>query len=142
MTLIWLACLIAITLLAFRRQDQIRDLLDDQSQQWLNETVSPTSIHEKAEIDEVTLGRKAMTGVRQKPITKGPVLGNGERSLSDRSLTDLWNKTLGVRSLCVTLAILAVLIQAPTVREHLRAERTKPNGQARRYAVGCLVDRL
>jgi len=104
--LVLLGCFLVLTLVAFRRQDQIADIIEDQRSQWSNTTASLTkSESHKEEAD----GEKPSQGPHkhaEKPpkshskttVAKGPTLGNGDRSLADSNLVALRNETLGVCS--------------------------------------------
>lgn len=98
-----LGCLIVLTLAGFRRQDQIREMLDDQIE-WTNNTASTVRSNSKyaaAHAADVVSSTKESNGksndlTKQKHMAKGPVLGNGKRSLSPTSLGNIRNRTLGV----------------------------------------------
>ena len=104
-----LLCLVAffliLTLVAFRRQDTIKEVVSKGLHRNTNSTVpvaqpdtktglkedvsKPDSKSDKTE----TSDPKPST---QPPSIKGPVLGNGERSLAQESLQDIHNSSLGV----------------------------------------------
>lgn len=104
MLLASLACLIVMTLAAFRRQDQIREMLDDQRHGWINGTTymalsttrDAATNPAAARSPSKDLDSKSKAHVKQKHMAKGPVLGSGQRSLSTTNLMDLRNRTLGV----------------------------------------------
>ena len=102
-----LALLFIFTLVAFRRQDAIKEVVSKGLHRTANATVSLTKpdtqpdLTENKEIPESKssrLGEKYTSKPSSKPdvIYKSPVLGNGERSLTQESLEDLHNSSLGV----------------------------------------------
>lgn len=80
-------CLV-ITFVAFRPQDRIKYYLD-----YGHQSSNSTEQDKTPELNR--------TRPKSKPVShKGPVLGNGERSLAASSLSDIANSTLGV---CIQL---------------------------------------
>lgn len=78
-----LACFLFLTLVAFRRP---KSFMSEYTYQTGNSSASVPS-RTKA---------KTKSWLKGIPKSKGPILGNGERRLSDTSLADLKNTSLGV----------------------------------------------
>ena len=135
MLLILLGGFLIISLVAFRRQDQIGDIIETQRHSWHNTTASYTETDESLVEKPSRLAPEEKTGSEDEkdveedskdsyrkpsiiasissksskakedakkaltdkhPIAPGPRLG--DRKLSDSSLVDVRNETLGVRS--------------------------------------------
>ncbi len=99
-----LALFLLLTLVAFRRQDTIKDVVSKGLHRTANTTASVPKPDTQADLKENTkpkgtrFGEKYTSNPSSKPdvIYKSPVLGNGERSLTQESLEDLHNSSLGV----------------------------------------------
>ena len=99
-----LALFLLLTLVAFRRQDTIKDVVSKGLHRTANATTSlpkpdtQTDLKENTEPKDTTASEKFTSNPSSKPavIYKSPVLGNGERSLTQESLEDLHNSSLGV----------------------------------------------
>ena len=99
-----LALLLLLTLVAFRRQDTIKDVVSKGLHRTANATASFSKPDKQADLQEHTEPKDTRFGeiYTSKPsskpdvIYKSPVLGNGERSLTQESLEDLHNSSLGV----------------------------------------------
>ena len=101
-----------LSLVAFRRQEQIKDIIEDQRQHWTNtplpatksiiKPAEPSAIEEQDDRNDSVVDKQSPSvGEQKKPLSeKRPVLPgprSRDRSLSDASLVDLRNETLGVR---------------------------------------------
>ncbi|KAL9102626.1 MAG: hypothetical protein Q9163_002241 [Psora crenata] len=106
--LVLLGGFLILSLLAIRRQDRIKDIIQDQKHQWTNITppqTSPIVTPAEPSTEEQWGGavapkkpsrpqEKTKTPTSEKePVAPGPRFG--DRSLSDASLIDLRNETLG-----------------------------------------------
>ena len=102
-----LALLFILTLVAFRRQDTIKEVVSKGLHRTANATASLTKPDTQPDLKEdkestesksSRFGEKYTSNPSSKPdvIYKSPVLGNGERSLTQESLEDLHNSSLGV----------------------------------------------
>ena len=102
-----LICLIAffliLTLVAFRRQDTIKDVVSKGLHRTTNATApvatSDTKTDLKEDVSKPDPPKSEKTQTKPStppPSMKGPVLGNGERSLASESLQDIHNSSLGV----------------------------------------------
>ena len=110
--IVLLGCFLIISLVAFRRQEQIKDIIQDQTNQWSNVTVHETKpVTKPAEPSLEEQGGRTVTPAdkpsttaeksktplsEKKPVAPGPELG--DRSLPDANLIALRNETLGVCS--------------------------------------------
>ena len=116
--LILLAGVLIISFTAFRRHDQIKDIISDQRQSWSTDVPAKPGIakpdiasHKPAEPSTEEKGSRLSPPIVEKPShsqekTKKPVSGKGDvatgpsigdRSLSAASLMDVRNESLGVR---------------------------------------------
>lgn len=75
--------LLTVFLLGLRKQEQIVSIVNSDSK--------------TDELSTTPEGENPKAELAAQPDDKGPVLGDGERMLSKKSLTDLRNGTLGVR---------------------------------------------
>ena len=99
-----LASFFLLTLVAFRRQDTIKDVVSKGLHRPANATASLEKQDTQADLQEITkpkdasLGEKYTSDPSSKPevIYKSPILGNGERSLTQDTLEALHNSSLGV----------------------------------------------
>lgn len=99
-----LAFFLLLTLVAFRRQDTIKDVVSKGLHRTANTTASfpkpdtQADLKENTKPKDTTSGEKYTSNPSSKPdvIYQSPVLGNGERSLTQESLEDLHNSSLGV----------------------------------------------
>ena len=103
-----LICLIAffliLTLVAFRRQDTIKEVVGKGIHRApavpapVATSDTKTDLQDHASKADTQKSEKAKSKP-SKPQTqyKGPVLGNGERTLAQESLQDIHNSSLGVR---------------------------------------------
>ena len=99
-----LAFFFLLTLVAFRRQDTIKGVVSKGLHHTANATASFAKQDTQADLQENTkpkdasFGEKYTSDPSSKPevIYKSPVLGNGERSLTQDSLEALHNTSLGV----------------------------------------------
>ncbi|CAF9941069.1 MAG: hypothetical protein ALECFALPRED_008980 [Alectoria fallacina] len=83
-----LACFLFLTLVAFRRPNSF---MSEYTHRSANPTASATS----------RTNTKAKSWLKGRPKSMGPVLGNGQRHLSDSSLADLKNTSLGFEKIFV-----------------------------------------
>ena len=99
-----LAFFFLVTLVAFRRQDTIKDAVSKGLHGTANATTSlekqatQADVQKSTEPKDASLGQKYTSDPSSKPevIYKSPVLGNGDRSLTQDSLEALHNSSLGV----------------------------------------------
>lgn len=99
-----LAFFFLATIVAFRRQDTIKEVVSKGLHRTANATASLTRPHTQADLQEnaepkdTRFGEKYTSDPSSKPdvIYKSPVLGNGERSLTQDSLEAVHNSSLGV----------------------------------------------
>ncbi|KAK3176007.1 hypothetical protein OEA41_007329 [Lepraria neglecta] len=101
-----LICLIAffliLTLVGFRRQDTIKDVVSNGLHRTTDATapvaMSDTKTDLKEDVSKPDPPKSEKTQTKPStppPSMKGPVLGNGERSLASESLQDIHNSSLG-----------------------------------------------
>ena len=92
-----------LTLVAFRRQDTIKDVVSKGIHRTAESTTTATKPDTTANSKEVKkpntkVGGKYSSNPKSppSPLYSSPILGNGERSLTQESLQDIHNTSLGV----------------------------------------------